>query len=295
MNDPRIFEINKINKIPNNIPYLLGIAYFFGFLIVNSYLSDFNFYSINLLNTEYLIAGIIFSLIFGTLFFSIYYSNKKPDQITDNEYDFALPALLRIFIITFVISLFTIDYKNTESIIVKIINFSGILYVLYISLLNSKYIVRKLNNAIRWGLIFLYIIAANIFVFYNSESSRALMTISFISGIGILIILSYIIEKKFHKVQIIGLIFISITLATLFGTFVYEKIPKKYGGGKPYKTELIINKEKLPELKELMPLKNDLYLGVEVLFETEQEFLIKKDSTIFILNKSFFSGTKNLK
>jgi len=295
MNDPRIFDINKVNEIPNNLPYLLGIAYFFGFIIVNSYLSSFNYYSIDLLNIEYLIAGIIFSIIFGALFFSIYYSNKKPEQITENEYDFALPALLRIFIITFVVSLFTIDSETTGVPNIKIINISGIFYVLFISVLNSKYVLRKFNNVLRWILIFLYIIATNIFVFYCSESSRAIMILSFITGLGILIILSNVLEKRYHKVQVIGLLFISITIATLFGTLVYGKIPKKYGGGKPYQAELIINKLKMAELNELLSFENDLYLEVEILFETKQELLIKMDSTIYKLDKSFFSGTKYIK
>lgn len=295
MSDPRIFDIKKINRIPNNIPYLLGIAYFFGFIIVNSYLANFNFYSISLLNTEYLIAGLIFSLIFGAIFFSIYYSNKKPEEITKNAYDFILPALLRVFIITYVVSLFTIDYDNTGNTIIRIINIIGLFFIFFISILNSQFSVRKINVAFRWGLIFTYIILSNIFVFFFCESCRVLMIISFVAGIGIIIILSEIIDNKYHKVQMIGLIFIAITFASIFGTSVYEKIPKKYGGGKSYKTDLIIDSKKHNELRKILHINNDLYLNAEILFETEKAFLIKKDSSIYILNKSFFGGTKTLK
>lgn len=295
MNDPRIFSISKLNRIPNNLPYLLGIAYFFGFIIVNSYLSNFNFHSIGLLNTEYLTAGLIFSLIFGALFFSIYYSNKNPEYLTDNAYDFFLPALLRVFSITYSMSLFTIDYVVIGSTISSLIILITIFFLILITILNSEYTVKKMNVAFRGGLMFIYIFLSNTFVFIFCESCRVLMFIILSAGIGIIIVLSDIIDKKYHKVQIIGLIFIAISFASIFGTFVYDKIPNKYGGGKSYRTDLIIDSGKYIELQKILHITNDSYLNVEILFKTEKEFLVRKDSLVYTLNRSFFCGSKSFK
>lgn len=295
MDDPRVFDLNKFKKIPNNIPYLLGIAYFFGFIIVNSFLVKYNFTSINLLNTEYLIAGIIFSLIFGSIVLSIYFSNRKQGKLTDSAYDFFLPALMRVLVICFATSFITINYNDISDRFTIVINLIVLIYFLLLMLLNTEFAKNKINYNLNIGLRFAYLIFVNIYIFYHCDSCRSLMILCFIVGIGVLIVFSEIFDKTFHKVQAIGLIFIAIVFSSYFGTSVYEDIPRKYGGRRAYKTQLLVESKKLTELKNIISVENNLHVDVQILYETEHEYLIKKDSSILVLNKSFFCGSKTLK
>lgn len=77
-------------------------------------------------------------------------------------------------------------------------------------------------------------------------------------------------NKKFYKVQAVGMIFIAISMATIFGEKIYGEIPRSYGGAKSYKvSEISISTDKL----------NSLILNnVQIVFQTNSEIFIKSDS-----------------
>ena len=290
MDDPRILDLKKIKGIPNFIPIFVGVSYFLGFIVVNSFLAKYNFFSINLLNTDYLVAGTLFSLIFGILIFSIFVSNKNPDTLTDDVYDFLIPALFRVFIISACISFFTIPQDIELEHEIRIANLICIFFIPFVALFNTPYIVKRLNRNVRWILIFIYILSTNFYIFLIFQSCRAFMILTIFCGIGVLLLLSEILDKKYYKVQAVSIILSLVVIASLFGSLVYENIPKKYGGGKPYKTTLLINESKSKYLIETLDFDTTLFFNTEILFETKTEFLVKEDSLVLVLDKTFFHG-----
>jgi hypothetical protein len=233
MEDNRIFSFDILKKIPLNVPSLLGVSYFFGFLIVRSYLNKFNFHAVSLLNTDYLAVGTLFSIIFGGLFLSIYYLKKDNEEISLKNQVFILHAVLRVLIIIYVTTFFTTIYSS-ENYLHRILNGAGYSILLLSLFLRNKKFSKGLSwKEISWSfIVFLAII--NTVIYCCFPTSRALMLQLFFAGFGIILIISDTFSKKFFKVQAVGIIFIAISFATTFGQYVYGNIPRQFGGAQPY-------------------------------------------------------------
>lgn len=294
MEDPRIFDLKGFKSIPNYLGYFIGISYFFGFIVINSHLSKYNFYSINLLSIDYLVAGILFSVIFGILLFSIYFSNKNHTETSEDIYDFYIPALSRILIIMYAVSFLTMRQEDLTKHELLTINLIGLFYIPFVSILNSSYIVKNMRRSNRWLISLFYVFLANVFIFVKCESCRSLMVLCFVAGIGILIVLSDILDKKYQKVQAIGTILTIIIFSSIFGYSTYERIPKKFGGGKPYKAQLIIEKNQIAEIGKFLKIDSIHTAEAEIIFETSDEFLLRQDRTSLILSKTLFIGQKKI-
>ena len=63
-----------------------------------------------------------------------------------------------------------------------------------------------------------------------------------VAGTLSLFVVSNTFNKRFYKVQALGIIFIAISMATIFGEKIYGEIPRNYGGAKSYKVSEIFIK-----------------------------------------------------
>src|SRR5687768_12673302 len=60
------------------IPYLSAIAYLLGYIVFNAYLSTYGIYEFNLVNFQYLKAGLIFMIIITPIALIIWHEIKAP-------------------------------------------------------------------------------------------------------------------------------------------------------------------------------------------------------------------------
>jgi hypothetical protein len=286
MEDKRLFSFDIIKKIPLNVPSLLGLIYFFGFLIVRAYLNKFNFHSVSLLNTDYLAVGTLFSIIFGSLFLSIFYSIKNEEKTSLKDMEFILPAILRILIIIYVTTLFTTIYSS-DKYFHRVLGNAGLSFVLFSFFLNKSKYYRDFPWKLKIWLLIIFLAVINVLIFIFFPSSRALSLLLTYAGLGIILVISSTFKNKFMKVQAVGIVFIAITFATTFGLNVYGNIPRQYGGAKPYSLrEIVLTQDFEPTAKALLTKESSLK-NVTVYYETGNEMLLYKDSSLFVLPKKY--------
>lgn len=126
--DPRLLSTEDIRKVKFKLPTLLGLAYIFGYITVRAYLNQFNFQIVGFLNVEYLAAGTLFMIVYGSMFLSVYFLRIDENENEKNA-EFFLASALRILIIVYTTTFLTTEFTR-ESIVHKLIYGSGISLVL---------------------------------------------------------------------------------------------------------------------------------------------------------------------
>jgi hypothetical protein len=286
MEDNKFLTLEKLKKLEGFIPLLVGISYLSGFVAVNSFLTKYKIYTTSIFESEYLVAGIIFMIIFGVLFLSVYHSNENVSIITKNLYDFFLPANLRILLLSYTFCFLIVDSSILSTQYVAYYNYVAILIWGFSILLNQW----KIPRLIKWILSFLVVISSNIFIFIVCKECRFLiLLVIFYGNLGIYLI-SDIIEGKFHKVQIIGSILTFISLSMLFGFGVYDNIAKRFGGGRPEDITLIIDSQKNNLLPKNLMISNETMIKARLIHSSDKEYSLKQDSLLITLNKDLFIG-----
>jgi len=291
MDDNRILVLDKLNKVKEFIPIFVGVAYLFGFVTINSFLSKYRINSTSFFASEYLVAGTIFTLLFGILFLSIYFSNKHSDKLTDNYSDFLLPALVRILLLSYTFCFLIIDSSIVAPKVVITYNYIA----LFIALSFSFISLTKLSNLLRWIIYFILTIIGNIFVFWVCKECRFLQVMVLTFGIYAVLTISDVFEKKYQVAQMLGNILMLITLAMLFGYGVYDNIAKRFGGGKPESITLLIDVQKLNCIPENIKIIDVNKLNAQLIHSSDKEYSFKQDKIYFTLNKDLFFGYINNK
>ena len=241
MEDNRFFDFTKFKNIQNGLPLFVGISYLFVFIVVNTFLSKYQIYSNSIFNSEYLSSGTIFTLIFGVLFLSIYYSNKHNNLISESLSDFYLPALTRVLLLSYFLCFLSIDITQITLLTTRIYTIITTMIILYMLLIP----LFKLTILLKWLINLLIIIVGNIFIFISCKECQSMIILIIVYGLIGIYIISDIYEKQIQKVQVLGSVFTFISLAVVYGSHVYEDIPKKYGGGKPENITLLIDTTKM--------------------------------------------------
>jgi hypothetical protein len=290
MEDNRILIIDKIKKFQNFIPLLAGVSYLFGFVVVNSFLSKYGISSTSIFDSEYLAAGLIFTLIFGVLFLSIFFSNKHLDKVSENLSDFYLPALMRVFLLSYTYCFLIIDKTDVLPTYIMIFNYIGI-FIWFFFFIIVK--VTKFPLWLKWMLLFIVAISSNVFVFIISKECRFLISLVFVYGILGIISIVNIYDKKYEKAAALGSIFGFISLAMLFGYGVYDNIAKRYGGGKPENITLLVDSQKINVIPDVIKISDGNMIKAQLLHSSDKEYSLKQDSILITLNKDIFVGYIN--
>jgi len=291
MDDNRILIIDKLKNLQGFFPLFVGVSYLFGFVIVNSFLSKYRIYSTSIFNSEYLVAGTIFTLLFGILFLSIYFTNKHTDKVSENLPDFYLPALLRVLLLSYSYCFLIIDSTIVSSKNVVIFNYIGIFIWLFFVLINQI----RFHYILKWILSFIVTISSNAFVFIICKECRFLLLIIFAYGILGIISISDIIEKKYQKAQALSGVLVFVSLAMLFGFGVYDNIAKRFGGGKPENISLLVDSQKVCVLPNNIKISSGNIINAQLIHSSDKEYSLKQDSNLITLNKDIFLGYINKK
>jgi hypothetical protein len=285
----------KIKKYFDLFPIVVPAIYILGYIVVNGYLSNYNFSDYNILNLTYLKAGILYSFLITIIFITMKLSFIE-DTMTDNlkkSWPSLLIATANILFITTIFSFFIIDFKDLMDKDIKAFKLFGVCFILYI-LFRIWMMGKKPKNKL--GVVVLIVpqiiftlIILLIFCHYFNTVKDILF---FNSGLALIIFLALgDFGDKNYSGKIVTDVILLIVFSFFFGKNIYGNLPFKFGGGQQY--EIVVAKCK--PINEIVN-QNQTLDTLSVIYENDSRILIndKKKNTIFI-DKSEIKAYKILK
>jgi hypothetical protein len=300
-------EINtKLNSYSPYLPilemvskvflFLVGLAYVFGFLIVNSYLGSLGIVSIGILKAKYIAAGAVFLLfvcLSGIILYPItlFASNRQPLVKIENVF-FAAGSLAFMQYLLVHVAPGTVYLKwgdKWSSVYMVLVIIGSISFILLI--ISSA--VGKLSK-MRGPSFF---VAMGVMAFLSFEKDvlwvfLSLLSLAFFSGLFI----SDLRKVKSKSMSITNMVFItvmvvscSLALCETYAAKLYPKIKNEYGGGKPVSITLLLSENDKLWLKLLFI---DDQKTVEIMQDVT---LIDEDGEYFFVQKEANKETKTIR
>lgn len=294
------------NEYPLFLALLTGIAFAFGYIVINSFIPN-NFVNSSLVNIKYYISGILFIVFSGIpLVFSyiVYYElNKKNVVINTNDFvksspddksegveqkenfkkRFSFPYYLIVYPIVYC------AYVNfLPSISSIIVNKNSVLYltistvILLLLYFLGHFIYTKVmySYGVFLRLIFGLYIVASFFIVYRFINFTLWYLITFIA----IYFLVKITEHKTNRIMTSYLFLVTIIPSiVLFGIYVYPVINTNFGGGTPINITVVFSKETVEneQFKELYDSSKKYESKMLRLYDHSNGFLLVKYDSIF--------------
>ena len=278
--------IDKAKKHLGLFPFAIGMAYFIGFIVVNSYLSEFDFIHDSLLSINYLSAGFSFMVFTIPLIVIIYSSYKNPtDNASKSKHEF-WSILSIIFYYALLLDIFTFNKEVAVPWQERVIYFTLLLYTMIVFFLSSN-AARNVSwiKSILWMLI--PILIYNIFSIFYLPVIKELKFLIVLTGLAVFLILGDMGDNDYSISRTGLLIFGIIISSALFGYSVYDKIPPKFGGTKRPYVQCFVNKEGLSVIKKLDVKFDSLSsFSCQIRYSSQHYFLVKHENQMFTLNRS---------
>lgn len=269
------------------IPFLL---YAFGFIIHSSYLSNYSFFDIEILQTRYIYVG-SFSMLYLAIFILFISFNINFDKML-TKFDFLefFPWLIRLPYCTLFIYLFIFSLEERSGYLQSYYTFnktyfyfyviyllSGVLYFIWVitNYLKIKFVTaRKVDMGMRIFFTILCIPSLIAMKFYSNHNWHfdRILSFNYLPFIGMALMI--IILPIFYKMQtnnsksrktlspllmftLIGTISVIIS----YGKIIYPLIPTNFGGAKPIRAIIYtysdtLNCKIINESKEWILLKS---------------------------------------
>jgi hypothetical protein len=293
-----------LNTYISNFPAIALIIYLIGFVIFTSHLISYGISEYNLLNFNFLKAGLVFSiLILPSIVISITSVSRGIDDYMPRFGLSILVAINSIFYVTIINSIIGIVYlllfsNPNESIwYILTISVAGTIFFAVLTLVISD--VRKLPFIIILFIVILAI-AYQYFLLQNFNVNYTYLSV-YIVGLNSFLTPDIIrlIEEKFNGlVALLSPSIILIIALFIFGISFYKIIPSNIGGGKPIHKKVIIDKSKLDaksldfNYSSLIDTSKQTY---EIVYESSEMYYIKISfNKIIGINKEFIIGEINI-
>lgn len=74
------------------------------------------------------------------------------------------------------------------------------------------------------------------------------------------------------------IVIVLLVVAGAFGNLIYGKVTRQYGGGKPFQAQFVVSKQFPTYLSNVLKVEKGLSAEVDILSETNSEFLIQTRS-----------------
>ncbi len=277
MSDKKKDKSSPLNgaSILKFVPAFIGIAYIFGFVIINSYLSKFNFLDDNFLSIKYLSVGLTF-LIFITPVIAIvvsYYHNPTDDRsITKGTYSNLITIIVAYGVI---IDFITFDSDREPNYTGRII-FGVLLLISGLTMYLTSYKYRNMSVSNKSIIVLVPLLI------YYFLSSFFLPIIPIIKpmlifiGIGIFVIYGLIGDRNFSYFEGSMYLFALIFFASIFGNQVYGKLPNYLGGAKPINIKCYIDENKTQLFENIgFEISERFTFDSELLYQSKDKYLFK--------------------
>lgn len=273
-------------KILTNISKAIPVVYIMGFTVINAHLSKYGFSDFEVLNATYLKAGVLITLLLSILFIAVFLSFSK-ETMTD-DFSKAWPSQLTvIYNICFLTIFFTPIFSDTKSIFTE---GGAVKYTFLISILLHAYFrIWSMNKSPKnnLGIIFLtvtpIVLIIPAIIILCIRDSQILYLFGFLGIIGCLMSLSLSeLGDGNYKARLITDVAVLLTACYFFGYTFYDKLPGKFGGGKPYYIEYL----KPIDINDSIPKKEK----AQVIYENNSRILLKNPK-----NEIFFTLKSEIK
>lgn len=266
--------------------------YVLGFTVVNSYLIKLGLYSFDVLNSQYLAAGIIFAVAAGIFGFvvgrRIYFIERDFTEfaLLATKFRFQKIWVLFCFVYVFVELAFAgvvgafwtagLLFEDIQGHNNLLIGISAVFLIDYLILFRRKIYKNYPQVAIPIafiGFITIIIVAVKL---VPDPRMYTLYVYYFLTGI----ILNIVIDVSHRRVPSIlfnafwGIVTL-LTVAALFGSTFYGEVKRQYGGGKPLSAQFVVCREFPEYLANLLKVENSLTAEANILAETNSEFLVQ--------------------
>jgi hypothetical protein len=284
----------KIKNYLGYIPIVAPIIYFFGFVAISGYLSNFGVNDYNIFNVSYLKSGILLSFFISIVFISIIvaYNTETMTDDLKKSWPSVLTSFYNTLFISMLVGIYLLDFKevftNSKGLLIGF----GIVFLLHAGFRVWSMGKTPNNN---FGILFLTtipivlsLIVVIIFC-YVSELLRYLLLFNFALFVMFTLAIGAFGDKE-YKVRIITDLVIIIVCCFLFGKYIYSQIPTKFGGGQPYKIAVYLSKPLGDKF-----IYNPQMDTLSVLYENDVRYLVKtKKNEIIFLKKEEFKEIRML-
>lgn len=287
-----LFKLGDALKI---VPSIGGIAYLCGFVIINSYLSKYDFFDESILSSKYLIAGMGFLLLLLPLVVIIISNSENPTDDLSKSWQESLDLLRIVLWYSFFFDVITIKIHSLSSteIFIILVSFSILsltnFYLTSQAARNVNHIKRIL---IMLALLVLYHIASTIFL----PVIGFMKMIIIVTGVGTIVIIGQIGDGEYNFGKIGMLVIQFLLLATLFGNGVYDKFPARFGGGEVKEFICYADSDKTDLFKRLeINLDKKKSFKCEIIYITDNSYLIKFEDRVLTIDKSLLESIEPVK
>lgn len=274
--------LENIKKALSSITAAVPFIYLLGFVIVNTYLSKFGVYDMDVISANYLKAGIFF--VFFTSFsiagIFLIFVNDGVFETSLKKQGFLLSfALLASSTLAFVIFRASANIRTpwAENDVRFAIGFSLYSLLLLISALGWLMKWERLRESSFFHLLQVAILIAFIYLCIREASARWFILIFIYFTFSTLGLVEDFFKKEYRFTSLPFTFFNLIGIAAIFGISVYNGLPPTYGGAKMkvnqilFKDSVSVNSAKYLELKQ-----------VEILYTGSEFYVIKLSDSTFI-------------
>ncbi len=318
-------KVEKINitVIVQFITIFITVVYLIGFVVVNTYLSGTGVFRFEIINSQYLSAGVltlIVFIIFGLLVGrKVYYVSSDFIELEKLVFDKTKPLksfLWRVFSFLYIlIEIYfsivfgvyltaNIFFENFEADFKLDLIIFGLFVVDYYFLWRNDLYNR--NPFIILPLVSAFFIITIYFFLKDINDSRVILLL-FIY-VSMAIILYFVLDfyeftyeftnGKNYLVLVITIILTFIILAVFFGKTLYGEVKRGLGGGKPMIATLVVNDQVPQVIDNILEVKNNITSEIELYSETTSDLILKitknnapeKHDQFLRLNKSLVMG-----
>jgi hypothetical protein len=281
-------KFENIAYLLNLLPGLIAIVYIFGFVILNSHLSNYGLFAHNLIDKTFLSSGILFLLFTGSIITILIYFVKKPTDNIARSFREDLKYLLFILIISISFAYIFIEIDDLP------INFQTSFWIA-LTLITPVALIFRLSP--KW-IVILGLIA--MFFYYlwtviHSADARPFLIGFLVFSFLSLIFYGHIGDKSFKYVDLVWWSGSIILCAYAFGFYIYGDIKKEFGGGKSGEIQLIFHDRDNDALFQVFKDSSNSGFSkkIKLIYESSDFYYISIDSMYFKLNKSGFKGYKS--
>ena len=295
---------------PQTFSIVIAGIYISGFLVLNAHLSNRGFFSLELANSRYLIAGVLFAvfLLFWCAFAGL--ATIGQEQMASAEINFetkrGLGTIWQVVIVSksFIRILFGICVSATLfSWLVLGNNEETLRFLLYsapiLLILGSITFVCRTLPWPRLGQVSDF---ATMFgpipVFFTVISIESMTMFVFV----LFAAMSLSAKAVFYScrlqhaasTKIFGPTVWLVLVSVLFGLLQYEQIPAAFGGGQPHEVEFVIADETVSNVLKNMGIEVAPFLNATLIYENQQEFFVDVEGQSIRLSRNTVAGFRVL-
>lgn len=287
---------NKSEISISTVAQLSSVAliafYVLGFIVVNSCLINFGVYSFNILNAQYLAAGVIFGAAGGIFGFvvgrRIYFLEHDFSEFASLGLKYRYPKIWALFCLVYVYVEVTFGvvvgaFWTASLLFDDTRGLNNLLILLTVAFLIDYLIlwrggVYKNHPLVALPITFIgfHIIIFSAIILVPDIRMYSLYIYYFTAGMVLNIVID-VSHRRMGNILFTAFwgILTLITAAAIFGNVFYGEVKRQYGGGKPFPVQFVVSEGFPTYLANVLKVENGLTAEANILGETNSEFLIQ--------------------